>query len=528
MAPLYAKIKGLLQSFGAVKAAQKQRCKETQRRHRHDETRRWWLLWFISVFGSIHLLYQHSRLAVLGVDRNPIIKVIKGQSALPPPTPQSPVYSNVDDTRRRLKVSKIKSLQKHQEFSQVFQRQQRIKEPPFPPSRRQWAYAFLLGGVDPSTNANSDYHGGLLGILAAAHSLRYHGSQADIVVMVQMSANSNVSRLPSQEAALLHSLKNVHIYYLPRFKNANLERFYSLVLEKFRILQLDMYSRVMFVDNDILPKCNLDYLFDLSESTDDRKLKSNIVFGYKDEPANAGLFVLQPNRSDHEHLQQIILQKEQLALQQSNHWDPVAGWGHTIKAHDRWTSPMGKTGTNWTWFGAFADQGLLYHWTKYVKHDVSLIYGDTVENIGPNPTGGNDEEEFVVEGTRKGWLKKYSCNDDSNRHQPAPYRDFIHFTGFGKPWWKDRTEMNDEVAQFREQSTPHSEWDDHLLWYWHLEQALTYFEQKDATKNDDVVKRMFDVLGQKKEAPVGRASHFQQMFEYIVFKKINKWNQYEA
>ncbi|KAL3926586.1 MAG: hypothetical protein SGARI_005556, partial [Bacillariaceae sp.] len=279
-----------------------------------------------------------------------------------------------------------------------------------PPPHRKWAYAFLLGGVNVETATSindADYHGGLLGILAAAHSVRHHGSSsADIVVMVQMSAGSRQMTLPEPEEALLKYIDNLYIHYLPRFKSTNLERFYSLVLEKFRILQLDHYSRVMFVDNDILPKCNLDYLFELSEPKDDDKdrLKSNVVLGYKDEPANAGLFTLQPNRSDFVRLQQIILQKEQRALRQSpNHWDPVEGWGHAIQPPDHWTSPMGVAGSNWTWFGAFADQGLLYHWTKYVQHDVSLIYGNTVENIGANSDSG-DGNGFVVESTRKGWL----------------------------------------------------------------------------------------------------------------------------
>lgn len=101
-------------------------------------------------------------------------------------------------------------------------------------------------------------------------------------------------------------------------------------MEKFRILTLTEYSRVMFLDYDIYPKCNLDYLFDLSDpllpaphnGTKKFQLKENVILSFKTEPANAGFFILKPNATDYNHVQEIIKKHEMHALTVPYpHWD---------------------------------------------------------------------------------------------------------------------------------------------------------------------------------------------------------------
>lgn len=73
----------------------------------------------------------------------------------------------------------------------------------------------------------------------------------------------------------------------------------------------------------------------------------------------------------------------------------------------------------------------VYHWTKYAKKDVSIVFQDYVENWSAGPNGevtlqetlGN---EFFLQ-SMPGPLKstkpceKFMC-------------DFVHFSGRGKPW----------------------------------------------------------------------------------------------
>ena len=42
------------------------------------------------------------------------------------------------------------------------------------------------------------------------------------------------------------------------------------MMDKFEILNLVQINRVLFLDSDIVPFCNLDYLFDLLEGTSAR------------------------------------------------------------------------------------------------------------------------------------------------------------------------------------------------------------------------------------------------------------------
>ena len=113
-----------------------------------------------------------------------------------------------------------------------------------------------------------------------------------------------------------------------------------VMMEKFRILQLTDYSRVMYLDYDVMPTCNLDYLFDLSDplsestvrsrnTTNSRldisfRLKENVIVAYRREPSSGGIFILKPNATDYNDIQRIINEKEARSLKQPYpHWDPI-------------------------------------------------------------------------------------------------------------------------------------------------------------------------------------------------------------
>ena len=216
----------------------------------------------------------------------------------------------------------------------------------------------------------------------------------------------------------------------------------------------------MFMDGDIMPYCSLDYIFDLSEPEELEPeesesgqpiphqqhykqklkplLKENVILSWKDEPANTGLFMLQPKIGDYQYIQQIILQKEFNAIHKINKypwWDPIVGWGHVIQSNDAWKSLYGTTGTNWTWHASFADQGLLYYWTKYIKQNVSHIVRDYIDHYGSNSNSNKSSNSNlpVLERTTYNTLLDYTCSSPSFKNKRnvtiVPHRDFMHFTG---------------------------------------------------------------------------------------------------
>ena len=93
------------------------------------------------------------------------------------------------------------------------------------------------------------------------------------------------------------------------------------MMEKFRILKLTEYSRVMYLDYDVMPTCNLDYMFELSdplpESTKSFRLKENVILAYRSEPSSGGLFLVKPNSTDYDDIQRIIHEKETRSWNQS-------------------------------------------------------------------------------------------------------------------------------------------------------------------------------------------------------------------
>ena len=231
-------------------------------------------------------------------------------------------------------------------------------------SSSPYAYAFVIGGCDPQYRPS--YQNYLYDILVATKILRERGSTADVVALLQVTASSSLRRLPDSDMRLLHSL-GVHVYYIPS-QTTGQESFYRTQLDKFRILGLTEYQRILFMDGDIMPLANLDYLFEMSVAG---ILRENLVLQGTYEPASGGFFMLEPG-----HLPQvndIIRRREQTGKTLAYpHFDNVTGWGQVLTADDPWVSTT-ERGTNYTFLAAFADQGLLFHYTKYARKSVSIV-----------------------------------------------------------------------------------------------------------------------------------------------------------
>jgi alpha-N-acetylglucosamine transferase len=87
-----------------------------------------------------------------------------------------------------------------------------------------------------------------------------------------MSNESPATELPDEDVRGLQGL-NVKIRYIP--KSAH-ESFYATVMQKFRILSLTEYRRVILMDGDVMPLTNLDYIFEMSDG-ENATLKENLV-----------------------------------------------------------------------------------------------------------------------------------------------------------------------------------------------------------------------------------------------------------
>jgi hypothetical protein len=339
-----------------------------------------------------------------------------------------------------------------------------------------YAYAFVIGGCDPQRPSYRNY---IYDILISSHILRQRGSNADVVAFFQMSFHSNATTLPAQDIRLLTAMQ-VKIKYIPKSRD---ESFYRVMLDKFRILALTEYRRVLFLDGDVVPLVNLDYLFELSDPADTSTptvLMENVVVAGSQEPANGGFFMLAPHAGALQQINRIIqtreehsrnnkhtsnnndnksLPKESRKQKLDKHFDPVQGWGHAIDpttGDAGWVTNGRPAGTNWTFWAAFADQGLLYHYTKYARKSVSIVLADRVENWGTvaatNHAEGTDGNGAAsVDGTVARLLEtlqfpfqNYSQPSSMSncgrwtggKGCPPPYSDYFHFTGRGKPWFK--------------------------------------------------------------------------------------------
>jgi hypothetical protein len=406
---------------------------------------------------------------------------------------------------------------------------------------RQWAYAFLIGGCSSKT---PEYRGFLYNVIVAAKRLRELGSKADVVVFLQMSTLTDETKLPDHESKVLDAM-GIRTHYLPKVAATVHEVFYALVMEKFRTLELTEYSRVLFLDGDIMPLCSMDYIFELSEPKfGEPVLKENVVLSWRQEAANAGFFMLRPDKKDYLELKDVIRKREEKALELPwPYWNEVEGWGHKIEAPDFWRSPDRVTGTNWTWHAVFADQGLLYHWTKYVKQSVSLIISDEVENW----TSRNGTAH--LERTMTGILNNYTCRPPlrGNRFSPAaPYRDFRHFTGTcflvnltelvfhirlifcflysftgkSKPWQQNRSKLYfSDIELLPILDLNGQQLQSVLVWYHTLKVV-----GKETNTTFDF---SFDKGRDDSAPPVGRFSDYAHMIKHIQAKALTNWTHYE-
>jgi alpha-N-acetylglucosamine transferase len=140
----------------------------------------------------------------------------------------------------------------------------------------------------------------------------------DLHVMVRMSESTEAERLPQEEEDLLRRA-NITLRYLPKAKE---DTFFTAMMEKFVVLEYEEYDRILFMDADVLPLCNLDYLLVHSMTG---RLKPNVVLAWHSEPASGGFFILQPGKK--KRLDEIVEERRKRQVNKTEYFDSYLGWG---------------------------------------------------------------------------------------------------------------------------------------------------------------------------------------------------------
>lgn len=392
-----------------------------------------------------------------------------------------------------------------------------------PPVGSPYAYAFIVGSVH---DTNIAYKGFLWNVLLAVQMLRRLGSTADFVVYWQLAPDAPpplMGNTTFDELRYLQAL-GVHTYQLDQ--PTTRATFSDLMFDKFQVLKLTHYRRVLYLDADVLPIGNLDYLFHLSDpehTSTPTLLQPYIMQATGREPANGGVFMVRPFPDAWSDLQSIIArQKEEGKRLPYPSFHKYRGWGHHFnQAGDCWHAVNGN-GTHWKFHGGFADQGLLFYLLKYQWQQVSAVVGSKIMNWSPgvavvvtdNKKADHDDDSTNASSTtqqRKDQLlnkrsdgsnvphtqqdhpnpilsRVFSSTVLSNysKHLPAlafsddcassdpsewkshtcfePYRSYVHYTGKKKPW--QRPFQQDYLKDF--DKFPTRDLDRVRLWFWEL------------------------------------------------------------
>jgi alpha-N-acetylglucosamine transferase len=175
------------------------------------------------------------------------------------------------------------------------------------------------------------YRNYLYNILINARILRDQNSTAAIVVLVQMAYDPSFhyyETLSVEEERWLTSM-HVQIRYIPKSFEVS---FYTVNMDKFRILTLEEYDRVLFLDSDVMLRVPMDYLFTMPMQG---ILKENVIFAGRVEPSNAGIFLLAPKRCEWSRiLDSMAATEERGRFNPYPYFDNRTGWGHVIVPPD--------------------------------------------------------------------------------------------------------------------------------------------------------------------------------------------------
>ena len=210
-------------------------------------------------------------------------------------------------------------------------------------SRTKNSFFSLLAGINPYESKPLSSHFSYLGYLLHFAAVRYMldeaGSTMDFNILMRIQ-NGLDNTIPESQSTFFSKLR-MKIEYLPQDKDDNWK---SYMMDKFQILRYHEYKKILFVDADVLPLCNWDHYFDMSERG---VFAPNFVFAYNNEPAQGGFFLISPEPGDWEKYSKIPA-----------FMNNTMGFGIPLAQP---AEGIGRNFTDWNWYGSTDDQGMLYH-----------------------------------------------------------------------------------------------------------------------------------------------------------------------
>ena len=309
----------------------------------------------------------------------------------------------------------------------------------------RFAYAYQISGC-----SEKSCYGYILNLIAAAHILRRAKSQAKIIAHFRMSARSTAERLDAQHEEWLKR-SGVDVRYM---KKVAVDNFGTATLEKFRVMEMAEFDRVLFMDSDVLPLCSMDYLF--NESFDKNGTLSDFVMVSDSVAPFAGsFFLVTPKRGEFERIINIVRQHRNRAVDPLS-FNATLGWGHTLAKDDSWKAWF-RDGNDWSFYAVASDQGIMYHYFRYMLGNYTWIDLGKMETWKVVPTEDviywrNKSETVVPEIEENKYIARIRHDKYEKHRGPllggcggpqldrrdfgshVPFRDYYHFAGGSKPW----------------------------------------------------------------------------------------------
>jgi len=308
----------------------------------------------------------------------------------------------------------------------------------------KYAVAFVIAGCSwKEWNSMDSCVPYVLNAIVAAHVLRKFQSSIDVVLKVRMAASSDETSFAelSPEIEDWLSKAGVKLSYLPKVRQDN---FGTTTIELFRTLEMVEYDRVLFMDSDSYPICNIDRHFDLSF---DGLVDETVAFTGAAAPITASALMVTPKLGAFGQVMGIIHRYRDSSKSQTK-LDPIQGWGHPI------VNETGDVVREWNWHAVNGDQGVLYEWLMHelknftlISNNIYLTYREVVD-VTPNfkSVHKNSTNHMISFCANKTQPLILTCPGGDGTGKPSSKgtlsQTIHHFPGGYKPWGQGGITVN--------------------------------------------------------------------------------------
>ena len=197
------------------------------------------------------------------------------------------------------------------------------------------------------------------------------------------------------------------------------------------------------MDGDIIPLCNMDYIFHESYRPDGF-LSDYVSVSGSAAPTTASSFLVTPKKGLFDKVLDIVRNRPN-----KTEFDMEIGWGHKMDTDDTWESWWWKRRI-WDFKAAASDQGILLMFFKYTLLNFTQINPGVVETwrevSGKSSSQQNNSQAHVVSAPNGKFISRVDVKQvaahDGCKSIVVPaekgnsffFRDYVHFAGGSKPW----------------------------------------------------------------------------------------------